>query len=191
MISRKVKWRLEQKRYEIPIKLEASLRQQPYGNSKIVKFVTRKIVAKQCFSVMVAIVVCSVLKWYQFFTFWRFSGFHTFCLDPPLESIPKEQWFCYTCINSGSDFGFDEGEEHSLSSLQARDREFRKLWFESHPPPEAHSPPPEGDITKNRIGNVFVSEYDIEREFWRLVQSPTETVEIEYGADVHSTTHGR
>jgi histone demethylase JARID1 len=35
-----------------------------------------------------------------------------------------------------------------------------------------------------------VSEDDIEREFWRLVQSITETVEVEYGADVHSTTHG-
>lgn len=43
----------------------------------------------------------------------------------------------------------------------------------------------------NRIGNVTVSEYDVEEEFWRLVQSPHETVEIEYGADVHSTTHGR
>ncbi len=115
-----------------------------------------------------------------------------FCLDPPLDAIPKEQWFCYTCLAvSGGDFGFDEGEEHSLSSFQARDSEFRRLWFESHPPPGVHIPPREGDITKNRIGSVFVSEYDVEKEFWRLVQSPNETVEIEYGADVHSTTHGR
>ncbi|CAE6415617.1 unnamed protein product, partial [Rhizoctonia solani] len=35
-----------------------------------------------------------------------------------------------------------------------------------------------------------VSEDDVEREFWRLVQSSHETVEVEYGADVHSTTHG-
>ena len=115
-----------------------------------------------------------------------------FCLDPPLDTIPKEQWFCYTCLaGSGGDFGFDEGEEHSLSSFQARDQEFRRLWFESHPPAEAHIPPKAGDITKQRIGNIFVSESDIEKEFWSLVQSSTETVEIEYGADVHSTTHGR
>ena len=43
----------------------------------------------------------------------------------------------------------------------------------------------------NRFGDVEVSETDVEREFWRLVQSPNETVEVEYGADVHSTTHGR
>lgn len=115
-----------------------------------------------------------------------------FCLDPPLDTIPKDQWFCFTCLSgTGGDFGFDEGEEHSLSSFQARDKEFRRLWFESHPPADADVLPDDGDITKNRIGNVTISEYDVEEEFWRLVQSPHETVEIEYGADVHSTTHGR
>jgi histone demethylase JARID1 len=31
----------------------------------------------------------------------------------------------------------------------------------------------------------------LESEFWRLVNTQDETVEVEYGADVHSTTHGR
>jgi len=115
-----------------------------------------------------------------------------FCLNPPLDTIPKDQWFCSTCLfGTGGDFGFDEGEEHSLSSFQARDMEFRRLWFESHPPPNSSVIPDHDDITKSRIGRITVSENDIEREFWRLVQSPDETVEIEYGADVHSTTHGR
>lgn len=115
-----------------------------------------------------------------------------FCLDPPLDTIPKEQWFCFTCLSgTGGDFGFDEGEEHSLSSFQARDKEFRRLWFETHAPPNGEVLPADGDIMNNRIGNLTVSEYDVEEEFWRLVQSPHETVEIEYGADVHSTTHGR
>jgi histone demethylase JARID1 len=35
-----------------------------------------------------------------------------------------------------------------------------------------------------------VTEDDVEREFWRLVESITEMVEVEYGADIHSTTHG-
>ncbi|KAJ7591453.1 jumonji superfamily protein [Mycena floridula] len=116
-------------------------------------------------------------------------GFHMFCLDPPLDAIPKDQWFCFTCLaGTGGDFGFDEGEEHSLSSFQARDREFRRFWFESHPPPQTETS--KHDPTMTTIGNVTVSEYDVENEFWRLVQSPHETVEIEYGADVHSMTHG-
>ncbi|KAF5393073.1 hypothetical protein D9757_001208 [Collybiopsis confluens] len=118
-------------------------------------------------------------------------GFHMFCLDPPLESIPKsEQWYCYSCLSgTGGDYGFDEGEEHSLSSFQARDTEFRRMWFRSHPP----QPQPAAmrdDPTATHFGNVIVSEYDVENEFWRLVQSSNETVETEYGADIHSTTHG-
>ena len=115
-------------------------------------------------------------------------GFHTFCLDPPLEAIPKEQWFCFACLSgTGGDYGFDEGEEHCLSSFQTRDNEFRRMWFEGHPPPADY---PKGPVT-NKIGNVEVPEYYLEEEFWRLVQSTQETVEVEYGADVHSATHGR
>lgn len=39
-------------------------------------------------------------------------------------------------------------------------------------------------------GKKAVTEDDVEREFWRLVESPSEEVEVEYGADIHSTTHG-
>lgn len=35
-----------------------------------------------------------------------------------------------------------------------------------------------------------VTEDDIEREFWHSVGNLTETIEVEYGADIHSTTHG-
>ncbi|CUA67843.1 histone demethylase JARID1 [Rhizoctonia solani] len=113
------------------------------------------------------------------------EGFHMSCLDPPLNSIPKGSWFCHTCMFGNNDYGFDEGEEHSLTSFQQRDFQFRKSWFESHPPAGE-------DPSRVPIGNsnVKVSEDDVEREFWRLVQSSHETVEVEYGADVHSTTHG-
>ncbi|KAH9855011.1 PLU-1-like protein-domain-containing protein [Lenzites betulinus] len=125
-------------------------------------------------------------------------GFHMFCLDPPLANIPRGQWFCHHCLfGTGGDFGFDEGEEHSLSSFQARDLEFRRLWFLSHPPQsvtangaQSSSSAQGSDPYANRFGNMVVTEDDVEKEFWRLVQSQNETVEVEYGADVHSTTHG-
>ncbi|EIN10782.1 hypothetical protein PUNSTDRAFT_125473 [Punctularia strigosozonata HHB-11173 SS5] len=119
-------------------------------------------------------------------------GFHIFCLDPPLASIPRGQWFCHTCLfGTGGDYGFDEGEEHCLSSFQKRDRIFRQMWWTRHPPPaSAEAMDVDDDPTVNRYEGVNVSEDDVEREFWRLVQSPRDTVEIEYGADVHSTTHG-
>lgn len=117
-------------------------------------------------------------------------GFHIFCLDPPLTSIPKGEWFCHMCFfDASGDFGFDEGEEHSLSSFQARDLEFRRRWWAAHTPSHM-SPPDLNDPTVTCLGNTVVTESDVENEFWRLVQSPNETVEVEYGADVHSTTHG-
>ncbi|KAF9814375.1 hypothetical protein IEO21_05109 [Rhodonia placenta] len=127
--------------------------------------------------------------------------FHMFCLDPPLTTIPKGQWFCHTCLcGTGADFGFDEGEEHSLSSFQARDLEFRRQWFKRHPPAgrqgnddgdvKMAAPLDPDDPRINVFDDVVVTETDVENEFWRLVQSQHETVEVEYGADVHSTTHG-
>ncbi|QRW16558.1 histone demethylase JARID1 [Rhizoctonia solani] len=112
------------------------------------------------------------------------EGFHMSCLDPPLDAVPKGSWFCHTCMFGNNDYGFDEGDEHSLTSFQQRDQ-FRKSWFEKHPPSGE-------DPTRIPIGDsdIKVSEDDVEREFWRLVQSSHETVEVEYGADVHSTTHG-
>ncbi|CAE6467287.1 unnamed protein product [Rhizoctonia solani] len=113
------------------------------------------------------------------------EGFHMSCLDPPLDAVPKGSWFCHTCMFGNNDYGFDEGDEHSLTSFQQRDLQFRKSWFEKHPPSGE-------DPTRIPIGDsdIKVSEDDVEREFWRLVQSSHETVEVEYGADVHSTTHG-
>lgn len=35
-----------------------------------------------------------------------------------------------------------------------------------------------------------VTEDDVEREFWRLVTDVDEEVQVEYGADIHCTTHG-
>ncbi|WVF70046.1 hypothetical protein IAT40_004833 [Kwoniella sp. CBS 6097] len=130
-------------------------------------------------------------------------GFHTYCLDPPLASVPtNEEWFCTSCLLSqGDDFGFDEGEDHSIASFQARDASFSYNWWNRHrphatsstvPPPsngQAKDIKPANPLTRN-FGKVSVTEDDVEREFWRLTESATDTVEVEYGADVHSTTHG-
>jgi hypothetical protein len=115
------------------------------------------------------------------------AGFHIYCLNPPLSFVPtNEEWYCGPCLFAqGDGYGFDEGEDHSIASFQARDAAFAKHWFTKHPMDSA----PSG--TSRKFGASTVSEDDVEREFWRLTQDSSETVEIEYGADVHSTTHGR
>ncbi|KAF9737061.1 PLU-1-like protein [Paraphaeosphaeria minitans] len=106
-------------------------------------------------------------------------GYHGYCLDPPIRGIPECDWHCPKCLVGTGEFGFEEGGTYSLRQFQERAHLFKQAHFANKMPfdPVTNAPKP-------------VSEDDIEHEFWRLVESITETVEVEYGADVHSTTHG-
>ncbi|KAL1297760.1 hypothetical protein AAFC00_006297 [Neodothiora populina] len=106
-------------------------------------------------------------------------GYHPFCLEPPVKSKPEHDWHCPRCLVGTGEFGFEDGEVYSLKQFQERANQFKEKHF-------AHK------LIYDPILNAKrpVSEYDVEREFWRLVESITETVEVEYGADIHSTTHG-
>ncbi|KAI8637375.1 hypothetical protein BD408DRAFT_58520 [Parasitella parasitica] len=102
-------------------------------------------------------------------------GFHMYCLNPPLTVIPKTDWFCFQCLTAvGKDYGFEDGNEYSLSDFHTVCQNFKKNWFE-----KTHS-----------VNANTVTEEECESEFWRLVENPHETCQVEYGADLHSTQHG-
>lgn len=108
------------------------------------------------------------------------KSFHLGCLDPPLSRKPDGDWFCAACIfNSGDDFGFEDGGTYSLKTFQAKANEFKQKYFEAK------------GVRMSSDGKVRVGEDEIEREFWRVVESPYESVEVEYGADLHVIQHGR
>ncbi|PYH69308.1 putative PHD transcription factor (Rum1) [Aspergillus vadensis CBS 113365] len=106
-------------------------------------------------------------------------GYHKSCLDPPLTTVPEYDWHCPKCLVGTGEFGFEEGGVYSLKQFQEKANNFKKTYFASKMP---------FDPVLNTHRRE--SEDDVEREFWRLVESLTETVEVEYGADIHSTTHG-
>ncbi|GAA5968292.1 hypothetical protein JCM11641_003799 [Rhodosporidiobolus odoratus] len=127
------------------------------------------------------------------------KGYHLDCLNPPLKAVPTSQFYCHFCLlNEGADYGFEEGQDHSLHSFRRRADAFKRKWLHDHPLPvdkgkekaddsEAEpEPEPEQDPWTEQIA----IEDHFEREFWRLVESPLETVEVEYGADVQSTKDG-
>ncbi|KAJ9103926.1 hypothetical protein QFC21_002389 [Naganishia friedmannii] len=117
------------------------------------------------------------------------KGFHIYCLDPPLSKVPvNEEWYCPTCLlGTGNDYGFDVGQEHSIHTFQERARAFKHEYFKSHRPKIVRPPNLE---TCEDFGDIKIDETEVETEFWRLVENEYETVEVEYGADVHSITHG-
>ncbi|KAG0235805.1 hypothetical protein BGX31_004171 [Mortierella sp. GBA43] len=74
---------------------------------------------------------------------------------------------------AGDDFGFEEGQEHSLSSFQQKCSAFKKSWFE-----------------KVGYTDDNIPEDIVEREFWKLVENAYDNVEVEHGADLHSAQYG-
>ena len=106
------------------------------------------------------------------------NAYHQNCLDPPIK-LTNNDWHCPKCLVGTGEFGFEEGGIYSLRQFQEKAHNFKESYFGPKMPydPVLNCKRP-------------VTEDDVEREFWRLVESITETVEVEYGADIHSTTHG-
>ncbi|KAK0739390.1 PLU-1-like protein-domain-containing protein [Apiosordaria backusii] len=106
-------------------------------------------------------------------------GYHGACLDPPVKVKPETEWNCPRCLVGDGQFGFEEGGLYSLKQFQEKAANFKQGYFEKKMPFDpvlnCHRP---------------VTEDDVEQEFWRLVADLEETVEVEYGADIHCTTHG-
>jgi histone demethylase JARID1 len=107
------------------------------------------------------------------------AGYHGYCLDPPIKGIPAYDWHCPRCLVGTGEFGFEEGGVYSLKQFQERAHSFKQSHFANKMPfdPVTNAPKP-------------VTEDDVEHEFWRSVENLAETIEVEYGADIHSTTHG-
>ncbi|CCG84149.1 protein of unknown function [Taphrina deformans PYCC 5710] len=106
------------------------------------------------------------------------AGYHIYCLDPPLSSVPKIDWYCSKCLVGTGEFGFEEGGSYSLAEFQKKANDWKTNYFRTQ----------NAKVQGQEITSV--TEADVEKEFWRLVQDVHETVEIEYGADIHSSTHG-
>lgn len=106
-------------------------------------------------------------------------GYHPNCLEPPLRLIPSSDWFCPRCLVGTGEFGFEEGGTYSLRQFQTKAQAFKDGHFASK-------------MLFDTVTNTKrpVSEEDVELEFWRLTESLTETVEVEYGADIHSHISG-
>ena len=106
-------------------------------------------------------------------------GYHRYCIDPPVKAALMHDWHCPRCLVGTGEFGFEEGGIYSLRQFQEKAKIFKDSYF---------APKMQFDPVLNCKRTV--TEDDVEREFWRLVESITEVVEVEYGADIHSTTHG-
>ncbi|KAG8196974.1 hypothetical protein JTE90_009028 [Oedothorax gibbosus] len=104
------------------------------------------------------------------------DSYHTFCLIPPLNEIPKGDWRCPCCVakevNKPQEaFGFEQAQrEYTLQEFGQKADEFKTSYF---------------NMPVHRVPYSLV-----EKEFWRIVNAVDEDVTVEYGADLHTIEHG-
>ncbi|XP_058455418.1 lysine-specific demethylase 5 [Malaya genurostris] len=104
------------------------------------------------------------------------ASYHTFCLLPPLQEIPKGDWRCPKCIVEENSkpveaFGFEQAQrEYTLQQFGEMADQFKSNYF-------------------NMPVHLVPIEL-VEKEFWRIVSSIDEDVTVEYGADLHTMDHG-
>ncbi|XP_064417731.1 lysine-specific demethylase 5A [Latimeria chalumnae] len=104
------------------------------------------------------------------------DSYHTFCLIPPLQDVPKGDWRCPKCLAEECNkpreaFGFEQAvREYTLQSFGEMADNFKSDYF-------------------NMPVHMVPTEL-VEKEFWRLVSSIEEDVIVEYGADITSKDFG-
>ncbi|XP_013414674.1 lysine-specific demethylase 5A-like isoform X2 [Lingula anatina] len=104
------------------------------------------------------------------------DAFHTYCLVPPLQEVPKGDWRCPTCVAKEVNkpreaYGFEQSQrEYSLQSFGEMADEFKSTYF--------------------NMPVHLVPCSTVEKEFWRLVNSLEDDVFVEYGADIHASECG-
>ncbi|XP_065066766.1 lysine-specific demethylase 5A-like isoform X2 [Rhopilema esculentum] len=104
------------------------------------------------------------------------ASYHTFCLIPPLSSVPPGDWRCPRCVAQECSkpqeaYGFEQAKTvYSLREFGVMADKFKEEYFGV----PAHEVPTE----------------IVEDEFWRLVSSLDDEVVVEYGADLHTFDHG-
>ncbi|RPA95673.1 JmjC-domain-containing protein [Choiromyces venosus 120613-1] len=105
-------------------------------------------------------------------------GYHTFCLETVLWSVPTGIGVAMDALSELATMGLPM-VKLTLGQFREKANNFEDLYFQSKMPfnPVLNKP-------RQVTGD------DVERELGKLVEIVHETVEVEYGANIHSTTDG-
>ncbi|XP_046406090.1 lysine-specific demethylase 5A isoform X2 [Ischnura elegans] len=104
------------------------------------------------------------------------DSYHTFCLIPSLNAVPKGDWRCPKCVAVVVDkptepYGFAQSKRvFTLQEFGAMADDFKSNYFHK---PVHH-----------------VETHLVESEFWKLVSSIDHDVTVLYGADLHTMDLG-
>ncbi|KAI0244138.1 hypothetical protein L0F63_001281 [Massospora cicadina] len=112
-------------------------------------------------------------------------GFHLYCLEPKLETIPEGDWFCPTCLKSReAKFEFERGEACTLCEFSAKADDFRQTYLTELLTRDGKKHLPLVSMSAEEVENL------VEEEFWRLVDDPFNEVVAEGGVELEVNFHG-
>lgn len=104
------------------------------------------------------------------------DSYHTFCLIPPINDIPKGDWRCPKCVceevkKPSEAFGFEQASrEYTVQQFGEMADAFKANYF---------------NMPVHKVPTELV-----EKEFWRITSSIDEDVCVEYAADLHTIEIG-
>lgn len=95
--------------------------------------------------------------------------------DSTFTDNKRSKWTCPLCLIGSCGFGFEKGGEYTLSEFQRKANEFKNKF-----------------IKKRHLENLSQAELEcmIEKLFWSYTTSLSDTITVEYGSDISSTTSG-
>ena len=100
-------------------------------------------------------------------------GFHNYCLDPPMHTIPDGEFFCSSCkqldqpetttenAEESKEYGFEEGDEYDLQHYRVMSSIFDNSW-----------------------GAQNLSVDELEKIYWHVIDRRSMPVNVHYGSDV-------
>ncbi|KAI9626955.1 hypothetical protein H4Q26_017642 [Puccinia striiformis f. sp. tritici PST-130] len=108
--------------------------------------------------------------------------------DTPLLNVPEGNWYCDACIVS-TVMNSDLKKEKNIRLLKQSRRQSLVKDGGHRGPGDVEEDASSAWSTKPFKDQLILEDF-MEKEFWRLVESPTETVEVEYGADINTAAYG-
>ncbi|CUM65087.1 uncharacterized protein PRCAT00002712001 [Priceomyces carsonii] len=102
------------------------------------------------------------------------NAYHLSCLLPPLEYVPLGSWFCDKCLIGTGEYGFEEAVDIKYTLP-----EFLNICLDFE----------QGYIRDSNYGQPMDLN-EIERKFWKLVDTQNSDLEVKYGADIHNLRPG-
>ncbi|XP_075497635.1 lysine-specific demethylase JMJ18-like isoform X1 [Primulina tabacum] len=102
----------------------------------------------------------------------------------PRRHAHPESAESYAACDTDETFGFQSGPDFTLEDFQRFAEEFKESYF------GLHNRTQECSSETGQIKKGFPSVADIEGEYWRIIEEPTDEVEVYYGADLENETLG-